>query len=156
MIDELAAAQHGVIARVQLRNAGLSKRAVDRRIASGRLKVLHRGVYSAVRWLACVREEMAAALACGPEAVVGHATAAAVWQFLPAPPSNSALHVTVPARVRRRVGGILVHRACDLKANEITRLDGVPLTSPARTMLDLALQVGFAELEQAVAGRGTA
>jgi very-short-patch-repair endonuclease len=150
VIDELAAAQHGVVARAQLDAAGLTKRAVDRRIASGRLKVLYRGVYRAGPVAGVRVREMAAALACGPEAVVSHATAAAVWQFFTTS-LDSLLNVTVPARVRRRVGGILVHRASDLRADEVARLDGVPLTSPARTVLDLANIVGVGELERAVA-----
>jgi very-short-patch-repair endonuclease len=150
VIDELAARQHGVVARAQLGEAGVSKRAVDRRIASGQLKVLYRGVYRAGPVAGVRAREIAAALACGPAAVVSHASAAAAWQFM-ALPSDSPLHVTVPALVRRRVSGILVHRARDLKADEVVRLDGVPLTTPARTVLDLAKIIGIAALERAVA-----
>ena len=82
VVAALATRQHGVVARRQLLGAGLTPREVERRLGTGRLHGVHRGVYlvghTAVtlhgRWLAAV-------LACGPGAVLSHRFAAALWRI---------------------------------------------------------------------------
>jgi very-short-patch-repair endonuclease len=136
-IAELAASQFGVVERRQLRALGLSDPAIARRISAGRLHRLRRGVYAVGhpvlgergRWLAAV-------LACGPDAVLSHASAAALWDLRPS--DAMTIDVTVRGPSRRRGPGLRVHRARGLHADETTTTRSIPVTSPARTILDLA------------------
>src|SRR5690242_17697450 len=74
--------QHGVIARRQLLELGFSERRIQRRIGSGRLHPIWRGVYAVGRPLLDQRGHwMAAVLASGPGAVLSHGSAAALWGF---------------------------------------------------------------------------
>jgi predicted transcriptional regulator of viral defense system len=132
----LAARQHGVVARAQLVALGLSDEAIRKRAVAGRLHRLHRGVY-AVGHPAVTQHGgwMAAVLACGPGAVLSHGSAAQLWGL---PWRQKRIDVTVPGsggRQRRRV--VIVHRA-RLEPNEVTNRDGIPVTSPGRTLVDLA------------------
>jgi very-short-patch-repair endonuclease len=134
-IATLAAAQHGVVTRSQLLAIGLSHSAVDRSVHAGRLHRLHRGVFAVGHTVLRVEGRwMAAALATG--GVVSHATAAAVWDLLR--PSGT-IHVTVAGdagRMRRR--GLRIHRSATLRPEDMTMHRAVPITSPARTIIDLA------------------
>jgi AbiEi antitoxin C-terminal domain len=94
--------------------------------------------------------EMAAVLACGSGAVLSYRSAAALWGLLPYPANSGPVHVTVLAADRRRPG-IRIHRVRELPSDEVTRRHGIPITTPERTILDLAGEVMAAELEQAVA-----
>jgi very-short-patch-repair endonuclease len=149
-IPALAAHQHGVVSRAQLRSAGLHDRAIDRRIAAGRLHPLYRGVFtvghteltSQGRW-------MAAVLASGGGAVLSHTSAAAAWDLRPA--GTGSTHVTIPDdRGRARRAGIRVHRCVTLSPAETTTHDGIPITDPARTLIDLATLLRGRPLEQAL------
>jgi very-short-patch-repair endonuclease len=81
--------------------------------------------------------------------VISHRTAGALWRLLPNP--KPEIHVSVPGRDCRRSDGIQVHRIAVLDRSEIRRLGGIPVTAPARTLLDLAADVRGRELERAVA-----
>jgi very-short-patch-repair endonuclease len=94
--------------------------------------------------------EMAAVLACGNGAVLSHRSAAALWKLLPYP-AQSPVHVTVPNRALAQRPGIRIHRVQELPRDEITTEHGIPITTPARTILDVAAEVTAGELEQAVA-----
>jgi very-short-patch-repair endonuclease len=125
--------------------------AVDRRLKSQRLKRVHTGVYLVGPVMPPRAREMAAVLACGERSVLSHRSAAALWKLLPYP-ANSLVDVTVPIVDRGRSRrGIRVHRVQRLETDETTRCDGIPTTTPARTILDLAADVGARELERAVA-----
>ena len=78
---------------------------------------------------------MAAVLACGPGAVLSHASAAALWEIR----ASDAAYVDVTARrTGRKRPGLRIHRPRTLPPNEVTARDGIPTTTPARTILDLA------------------
>ena len=135
-IARRAAAQGGVVSHAQLRAAGLSPEAIKRRVWSGRLHALHRRVY-AVGHEAVGREgrRWAAVLAFG-DAYLSHGSAAAAWGIAAAP---AAIHVTVRGRAGLRSrDGIRVHRPRALPDDEVATLRGLPITTPARTLLDLA------------------
>ncbi len=151
-IGGVTARQHGVVTYRQLVEAGLSPSAIDRRVRSGRLGVLHRGVYLALPFPLPRTRAMAAVLASGPGAVLSHLSAAALWGLRPSPGKEDAepSDVLVPGSGRRRPG-IRVHRVARLPARERTVLDGVPITTPARTLVDVAALLGARELEAAVA-----
>src|SRR5690349_7277918 len=100
--------QHGVVARWQLAQAGLSAKAIHHRIATGRLHRLHRGVYAVGRREVTRHGElMAAVLACGPGAVLSHRSAAELWGVLPRWPGP--IHVSVPAHRSVKRTGVVVH-----------------------------------------------
>jgi very-short-patch-repair endonuclease len=129
----IARRQHGVVTAQQLAAAGLVPKAIARRVAQGRLKRLHRGVYLVASLPAQLTAEMAATLACGDNAVLSHHSAAALWGIRPRQPG--AIHVTVPGERPRARNGIRTHRA--RKLDRTTR-HRIPTTTPARTLLDLA------------------
>jgi very-short-patch-repair endonuclease len=91
---------------------------------------------------------LAAVVACGDRAVLSHRSAAALWGVLPE--GGPRIDVTVPSTSgRSRRGAMIVHRS-PLGAHEVTRKDGIPVTTPARTVLDLAAVVSRRELERAI------
>ena len=140
--------QHGVITRDQLLALGFSVREIKTRIANGRLHPLWRGVYAVGRptvgregyWLAAV-------FACGPHAVLSHGSAAALWGVGEHEPSS--LEVSVPWHLQRRRPGIRTYRRTHLDEADITRHRGIPVTSPIRTLIDLAPRLRPAQLERA-------
>jgi very-short-patch-repair endonuclease len=137
-IAELAARQSGVVSRSQLIELGVAQGAIEARVRAGRLHVVHRGMYAVGHpRLEADGKRWAAVLALGPGAAVSHATAAAVWDIRAT--ASPVVHVIVPGRGgRKRRAGICVHRPSASHADEITTLDGLPITTPARTLLDLA------------------
>lgn len=145
----LAARQHGAVTRAQLRGLGLTDDRIDRRIATGTLRVLHRGVFLVGPVTLEHTCTMAAVLACGAGAVVSHVSAAVVWRIASIRP-DAEVHVTMSRPGRRRRHGIRVHESM-LNADEITRRDRIPVTSCARTLLDLAATAPARELERAFA-----
>lgn len=148
-IARLAGRQHGALSYRQLTTAGLSKHAIHRRIASGRLHPLHRGVYALGHLsLSADSRRMAAVLACGDGAVVSHRDAAALWAIRPS--SAGRIHVTAPVRGRCGPPGVGLHCVRALHPDDRAQCDGIPLTSVARTLLDLAELLEPGQLERAV------
>jgi very-short-patch-repair endonuclease len=144
-IGALAERQHGVVARAQLSELGLGARAIDHRIEVGRLRAVHRGVYTVGhRLLTKHGRWMAGVLACGPGAVLSHRAAAALWGIR----GGVKVEVTIP-RNRRGRPGIALHWA-NLPADEVTTRDGIPATTVPRTLLDLSAVVQRDELRSAV------
>jgi predicted transcriptional regulator of viral defense system len=148
-IAALAARQHAVFSLDQLGELGLSVRAASRRAAAGRLHRIHQGVYSLVPRKLLAREGhwMAAVLACGPGAVLSHRSAAALLGLRPA--GWTRIEVTVPGRSGRERDGIKVHRSTTLTPADTTRVNDIPCTTTARTLLDLAEVVARRALERA-------
>ena len=142
-IAVIAARQHGVVTIAQLAAAGLGRRAVDHRVAQGRLVRRHRGVYQVGPTAARISHEMAAVLACGPGAALSHQTAAALWGF---GRRDDVVHITVEKDTARSRHGIRVHRTASLKA---VVQHGLPVTDPARTLKDLARTLPSHELDRA-------
>jgi very-short-patch-repair endonuclease len=149
-IMELAARQHGVVARRQLLGAGVSANALDRRLRGQWLRRLHRGVYLVGPLPAPRTREMAAVLACGDEALVGHDSALDLWDLMAELDRSGPVHVGIPRSDRRR-HGIRVHRMYDLRPDEITQIERIPVTTPGRTLLDVARTLGTRDLERALA-----
>jgi very-short-patch-repair endonuclease len=148
-IGRIADAQYGVVARAQLLALGLGADPIGRRVRCGRLRPLHRGVY-AVGHLVLRREAhwLAAVLACGDGAVLSHAAAAAHWGLRPS--AATRVDVTVRGTGGRKRPGLRVHRHATLLAAEITRHEGIPVTTPARTLLDLAASLPRRAVERAL------
>jgi predicted transcriptional regulator of viral defense system len=133
----LAARQWGVVSARELEACGLSRSAIAHRVRTGRLHRMHRGVFAVGhaspplegRFLAAVK-------ACGPYAVLSHRSAAAVHGIVEWEERHP--EVTVPAAQRRSHPGIRVHRSHSLTARDATRHGPLLLTSPERTLQDLA------------------
>jgi hypothetical protein len=148
-LAELAQRQWGVVSVEQLRAIGFGAAAVTRRVRAGRLHRLYRGVY-AVGHAHVGREgrRLAAVLRCGEGAVLSHRSAAAHWGLL----QTDQARVDVTARRgRREVVGIRLHWSRSLTAHDTTTHEGIPITSVARTLLDLAATVRPDRLERALA-----
>jgi very-short-patch-repair endonuclease len=146
---ELVARQHGVITRRQLRGLGLSAKAIDHRVRTGRLRVLWRGVYCVGRPALTQRGWwMAAVLACGPGALLSHRSAAALWGMRAAPPGPIEVSIPRPGDARRR--GIRVHRRRNLRSADVAAAAGIPVSSPTCTLVDIAPTLGRGALEAAV------
>ena len=92
---------------------------------------------------------MAAVLACGHGAVLSHISAATHWKIRQ-PRPTAAIHTSLQAAVVRRPAGIKVHRTRTLADRDLTFHRGIPITTPARTLIDLASVLGPIELEAAV------
>ena len=147
-IGGLALRQHGVVARRQLVALGLGRGAVDHRVSVGRLLVLYAGVYAVGhRALTADGHRMAGVLACGPGARLSHRDAAALWNLRDN--ARAAIDVTTPRRGLRGHPGITLHRVRCIDPRDVTVKDGIPVTTVARTLLDLAEVVPFRQLERA-------
>ncbi len=143
----LAGAQHGVVARRQLLAIGVTKEEIDGRVRSGGLHLIHRGVY-AVGHTAITRRGrwMAAVLASGPGAVLSHASAAGLWGIWGSGAGET--QVTVPRKTRSQRS---IHRHFSLLPDDEREfVDGIPVTSAARTVLDLAGERGTGPAEAAL------
>ncbi len=144
-IWSLVKRQHGVVARRQLLEAGLTPKGINHRITRGRLRPVATGVYAVGRpSLTQHGRWMAAVLSCGVGGALSHTDAAALWGIRQ---TSGAIEVTAPT-LRRR-SGIVSHRGKRLEA-EVTRHQGIPVTNPIRTLVDLAPRIDRGELEAAV------
>jgi very-short-patch-repair endonuclease len=143
-LTQLASRQYGVVSRAQLSALGRERGWIQRAVAGGRLLRLHRGVYALGH--SAPRDEttwLAAVLACGTGAVLSHTSAGALWYGgrwrIP--------EVTVPHH--RRVRGVVTHQGRLTRADRVLRM-GIPVTSPARTLADLAHSLDDEALERVV------
>jgi very-short-patch-repair endonuclease len=128
----VAADQHGVVTQAQLIAAGLDRDAIAYRRRVGRLHLLHRGVYAVGhRPPSPLATAIAAVLACGPDAVLSHRSAAALWRIVPR--WHTPTEVTAPTQ--HRLKEILVHRS---RHQDTTVHYGIRVTTPLRTLVDLA------------------
>jgi hypothetical protein len=139
-----------VVAAWQLLALGIGKGAIDYWLRCGRLHVIHRGVYAVGHPVLGDKGRLwAALLACGPKAVISHRSAAKLWGIRPN--SRPAIDVTAPGRSRHRREGIDVHLVRQLDPRDVTTIDGIPVTTLARTLLDLAEVVPRSQLPRAIA-----
>jgi predicted transcriptional regulator of viral defense system len=146
-LARLAARQHGVVSRVQLLDAGVTDHAIERRLRSGSLHRVLRGVYVVgYGSTAPLTRAMAAVLACGPGTVLSHRSAGALWEL--GLGWSGAVEVTAPAE--HRCDGVIAHRSRTLARENVTVRDGIPVTTVARTLIDLADVLADRALARAV------
>lgn len=149
-VAAIASTQRGLVTHQQLVALGIGNRAIARAIARGRLHRRHRGVYSLVgpEALPPLATEQAALLACGERTHLSHHSAAAVWGIRPS--SSGPVEVTIVGRdAGRRRPGVRVHRTDRIDPRDVRILKGIRITSPARTLLDIAPDLLERELERA-------
>ncbi len=145
----LAGEQYGLLTRRQLLALGYTTAAIEHRVARGRLHLVTRGIY-AVGWPRLTRERrwMAAVLACGEGAALSHGSAAALWGI--GRERGGRVDVSVRRLCKHRRAGIRARSRPTLPEEDIVARDGIPVTCPARTLLDLATELGATDLERAV------
>jgi predicted transcriptional regulator of viral defense system len=143
-----ARAQHGVISSAQLAEAGASPGWIHHRVERGWLRRLHRGVYLVGPLEAPHARAMAATIAAGRGALLSHYPGAVLWDLRP--PGEGPMHVTIVGHDRRSRPGIRTHIVSTLHPSDITRRHGIPVTSAARTLLDLAATAPTQELDRAL------
>jgi very-short-patch-repair endonuclease len=149
LVARRAARNWGVLSLQELRACGLTVAAVKSRVANGRLHQRHRGVYAVGHPNVPLEGRfLGAAKACGPEAWVSHRAVASLWNLLPW--SGGRIEVTVLGPGTRRHAGVLVHRTGRLDPADIAVVRGIPVTSPARTLVDLAAVLDERRLRRAV------
>lgn len=147
-IAALAAKQHGIVTRKQLLVLGLSHGSIVARTGGGYLHPVHRGVYAVGHVALTVRARwLAAVLACGSGAALSHRSAAAL---------HGIGRPCLPIEVVRSGGGcpppgLLVHRSRTLAPAHVSETHGIRVTSPARTLVDLAGVLTIRGLEDAYA-----
>lgn len=145
----LARRQHDMVARSQLLALGLSDAAIRHRIVKGRLHPKFRGVY-AVGSPHITRRGWwtGAVLRCGSLAVLSDDSAGELMAIVSG--HVWPIHVSVPRSACPRCSSIRIHRRSDLIPEDVTIVDGIPVTTPARTLLDLAARLSSVELEACV------
>ncbi|MFA5892171.1 MAG: type IV toxin-antitoxin system AbiEi family antitoxin domain-containing protein [Actinomycetota bacterium] len=147
-LAKIARAQHGVFTRAQALASGFNARMIDRRVMSGVWERAHPGVYrlggAPVTWRQML---LATCLAAGPEAVASLRSAAVVWGLPGFAPGRFELSVPRSGR-RARAGS--VHHPRALPAIDVTEVDGIPVTTPARTLVDIAGIVAADVVEEAL------
>jgi len=152
----LAAQQHGVVALRQLREAGLGRGALEHRIRCGRLLRVHTGVV-AVGHLGLAREGeiMAALLATGDDALAAGRTASTLWEIVPPGvpelAAGAPIDVVVADRNPGTRPGVRYRRSRTLRPQDVRWQGPIPLTSPARTILDEADSLDAAVVERLLA-----
>jgi very-short-patch-repair endonuclease len=153
---KLVEAQHGVVARRQLLELGLNSDAITHRLQRGRLHPIHRGVYALGRRdVSRLGKLMAAVLSCDPGAVLSHASAGELLGILVPRAGAGALapapiEISVPPSRRPRHSGVKVHQRTCLAPPDVVLREGIPVTSPIRTLLDLASRLAPWRLEAAI------
>lgn len=148
-ILRIASAQHGVFSLAQASEAGLSRYAAHRAVASGAWLRVHAGVFAIAGLpLSTHGRLMAAVLATRLRAVVSHRSAA----FLHALPGGREVgppEVMIADRSGRSIRGVKIHRPRITFDIDVRRVDGIPVTSVLRTMFDLATVLPRQELGRA-------
>ena len=147
-IARIAARQDNVITGEQLIAAGLGRGAIAHRVKARAMQRLHVNVYllGAAPPTPMARTR-AAALACGPDAVVSHRSAACLFGLLPEIAGD--VDVTVPGRNQASRPGIRRHRVTSLPRQDVTNVNGVKVTTIARTICDLAATESARDTEHA-------
>lgn len=142
----MAARQHGVVSIRQLRRLGYSYDSVERAVAAGHVHRLRQGVYAVGHTdLSLHGQCLAAVLGCGPRALLSHWSAAWLWGLMPTEPVP--IHVTTPISRRSRAG-LRIHRSRTLAEEDRALHEVIPVTSVARTALDLAARVRRRSVER--------
>jgi very-short-patch-repair endonuclease len=148
-LGPVAAAQEGLVTTAQLRAAGMSREAISRWVATGRLHPVLRTVFAFGRRTVGPRARLrAVVLACGPGTVISHRSAA--WLLGLREVSPATVDVICSGQAGRKVDGIRVHVVPYPAPSETRTAYGIPCTTVARTIVDLAGTHGIDKLREPV------
>lgn len=149
LVAQVAAEQNGVVSLAQLRACGVSSDGVTTRVRNGHLHRVYRGVYAVGHVAVPARGRLrAAVLACGDSAILSHFAAAGFWGLVDF--EDRSPQVSVAGSAGRRIPGVRVHRRRSLAACDVWTRDGMQVTSPARTLLDIAADLNARGLRRTV------
>jgi hypothetical protein len=155
-LTSIARAQFGLVTRAQALSEGFEPHHIDHRLASGRWSLVHVGVYRiGAAPATTAQRRLAAVLAIDALAVVSHRAAAdlhGLWLSIP-----TIVEVTTTDGLSPELEGVTVHRMADLHERWITKVDGIPCTTVARTLVDLGLVMPHKHVDQCLdraLGRG--
>jgi hypothetical protein len=148
LVARLASDQWGIVDLDDLRRCGLTSKAVMARVRAGHLHRLHRRVYAVGHTnLPQQARILAAVKACGPQALAArHASGDLAGVVVL---GDRRPDVLVPGGTPRRHTNIRVHRTTRLEPQDVTRIQGIPATSVARTLVDLAADLSYEQLRRA-------
>jgi predicted transcriptional regulator of viral defense system len=134
-LARIAGSANGVVTRAQLARAGITPEQIKQRVARGALLREHRGVYRVGHRAPSVEARyLAAVWACGEGALLSGRAAGHLLRLVKrAPPMPE---VTAPTQ--RRVEGIRTRWSRRIDPKHVTSWRGIPVTTPARTLVDLA------------------
>lgn len=146
----IAATQHGLFTRRQALEAGLSYDALRNGVAAGRWTQIHRGIFRIAGAPSTWQQRILGdCLAMGEKTVVSHLCAAAHWNLPDF--KRGATHLIVPRGTRRpKDSRIVVHRFRDLPAADVTMHKQIPVTSVARTLIDIMPMAPSSVLQDAL------
>lgn len=148
IVGEVASRQRGLATTGQLASLGLSRQQISVAAETGRLHRLHRGVYLVGHTaMAPLAREQAALLACGDGAILSHQTAAGLWKLWT---QSLIVDVTVVGRRVRHRKAVRLHVVGEIDPADTAQRHGLPVTSPARTLVDLAAILEPEPLEAAL------
>jgi hypothetical protein len=150
-VAAIAARQHGVVSRSQLLELEIHPSLMKRWVNAGHLHRVYRAVYAVGhRRITWEGQRMAAVLACGPGAFLSH-TPAGQLQRIVERRLRTAMHVSLTGRADRSPAGIVTHRPRNLDARDTRRFLNIPVTTPTRTVWDLATMLSPRETRRAFA-----
>lgn len=146
-ILDLAATQHGLVRADQVEQVGLDRGVLWRLTKAGVLEPIGgRGIRRVAGGAQTPQQRLLASVwAAGPNAAASHRAAAWLWHLDPI--STLVLDVSVPPTSGRRPAGVTLHYASDLSPGLVTAIDGIPVTEPTLTLVDLASVVSADDLE---------
>ncbi len=145
----IADQQRGYASRGQLLAAGVPSTTIDRHVAGRWLRPVHRAVFSVGhRAPIPLGPETAALLAIRDGAALSHHSAAVLWGMTSALPDEAPIHLTVPGSPGGHPSGVIMHRSGLFTTRDLRVRHGLPVTSPARVLLDLAPQSADRDLER--------
>jgi hypothetical protein len=148
-IARYAARRYGVFSRTDAQRLGATTNIVHARVARGRWERLLPGVYRIAGAPPSWRQGLlAACLGAGGVVAASHVGSAGLWHLEGFPPG--ALEISVERGRRVRQQGVVVHQVAELPAVDVTVVDAIPTTSPARTLLDLAAVAPEEAVEEAL------
>lgn len=150
-VSDLAGSQRGVVSHAELRGLGIAPSTIQRWRETARLHSIHRGVYLVGHGAAPEgAHETAALLACGPGSAISHRTAARWWRFRTFLTWVGAVAVTTVGPRPRTKAGVELYTTIRFDPSDVRLRDGIRITAPARTLLDLSGVAPPHELETAI------
>lgn len=144
-VNALAARQHGLVTRTQALEVGLSRKAIEHRLRTRQWELADFRVYriagAPITW-----HQRLLAVCLGGPAIASHRAAARLWGF-PVDGDEGVVEVTALRHRRRHADGVVWHESQRLEERYIGRVDGIALTSPVRTVVDLGAILDLDALE---------
>ncbi|MGH2831058.1 MAG: DUF559 domain-containing protein [Actinomycetota bacterium] len=149
LLSRVAAARYGVFTREEALREGATRNVIQRRLRDGRWERIQHGVYRLAGVPQSWRQSLAAAcLAAGEGAVSSHRAAGQLWDSAEVP--RGFIEISIPRTRGVRPAGATVHRVSDLSPHDVVVKDAIPVTTPARTLIDLAGVLSRDEMEEAL------